>query len=352
MRKSKTTKVTLNVVSVVSERQLHGDFVIDIRHPKHRSRTKHFDFSISQFATLNDVFMFEYKMSNLFSNLVHKKTIIFEMQRFDENGNTIIATWSQSIADLKKSEPTNCCIDIKTKDYGKFQIVYSLNRNCDLHKAFDNWEPIKWQKPSQSSPSSGDEYQSFFETKKPEVIESAPALSIQLINSRLERCFSNTDKVTEIILSELKRCDDGSIKSKIYSIVSGIHIVSYATFRKIIDQKQIDDIKKCIEEIFIDTCEVFIKEMEENYKKSHGITDFGTDVCMWLINNIGTGYYCQTVFTAILFALSCDLERSSATELCSACGVIEKRYLDLLQCLPKDESSIYQMISKVLLSTC
>lgn len=340
---SKDKEINIQLDSITWSKNVLGFFVVAVEAGKEQIRTNEIIIPSPGVKTeVGEVLKLPVQIRKSIIGSIKKMEIKITVIHVDDGINNKVGSWKEDITKIASSNKLSFSKAINSVTYGLIYVDYFVSTVANVNSlpnynasVFDAYKTSK----SSSLLLQMKEFYSFFDHRQPEIISNAPAFAIHLM------CLIERKEPMETILEELNKGSERDLKTMIYTLVSCLHIMYVAKSRRVMELDRIEIINLVFISIFKKTCIEFAimtdKELADKEPK-----DYATTIISWLINNVGSGLFCQQIYSAIIFAYACSFGREKQLLLCQTLNITEKKYLSLLNFLPEDNELIYEQIAK------
>lgn len=345
MQKNDEVQVVLRLRNVSWSKRVNGSFYLSVSCGKIEQRSKEYQIPEPGAVTsIEENLNFKYMIKKNIIGQRKKQVLKYVLNFVDGAIVTKVGTWKKDITHPHTLETSEVIKVLDSQNFGKISISYSLIYATGLMSCKSTTK-LGMNPASRASKSSSlilevKEYESFFINNKPERILNAPAFALHL-SREVER-----KEPIEVILEELQIGGEGNLETQIYTLVSGLQLISIIRNKRLLDNSMLEIVRLVLISIFKRTCQNLLEQKADEIE-SQTYEEFGRNICTWLIEKIGSGLFCQQIFTGILFSLACSFKKSEIPIMCSNFGVSEKKFLSLAAFIPEDHDAIYEMIAEV-----
>lgn len=313
---TKKTNLYIKITSVQSTKSSSGSYVIAIERPRQYRESDKFKFVAGNPVAFPDTFQLQATFFEQENGWRVKKLTIKLIRIITKSKSKVEAKWVQNISTLYDTEQIAFMLQQKTKELGNISISLTIS------KFFG--KPKEELQPSQSTPAITDTVTSlheisrsesesnidmqileFFDNFEPEKVDGYPVLAQKVIKMIPVTSPLIVPEIFDAFGNCMASLGEKPLVHQIYGLITCLCILHFLIKRQMTQTQQFVLIREYFKTLIEISIQHIIQDFGQAFEETEDLDQTCIEVCNW-IQTIGSGKFCQIVFSCLLcgFALS------------------------------------------------
>ena len=376
-KKRDIVPINVTIVKLVYLKNPSTKFFVQCTKSKKKYRTDPVQTTNDLVNILSKTFSMNVKFYKKKKNLYKKKFLIFTIYTLVDGNKFKLKSWSHNISDLAKKQSLKFNLREKNNIFGKMRLNISISRKSlqapisvqlNRHQTtllgsitgigvttINSTQDRRISTVSSFLPPIpklpfevliSNECNEFLQ-HDPEHIVQTPKFSMNIIS----HCFHNvsqinTDFLLESLLTSIRSISNSTHSQNVYILVSLLHLIVTFMKRRWCQQSFVESMLEYTSSIF----QNLIDQMKDLYwdqiVNTYPSEEIPQEICRWL-TTVGSGQFCQSVFTGILFLFSASFGQNMCSKLCFSFCVREQEFTGLLPYVNEEPNCEYEMCDNI-----